>query len=298
MTTEQPHHHGHVHLDEADWEDLAADTEREGELFLAFVTDTMGWVTRLRGGDAPPVRRVLDIGSGPGVGTVELARAFPDAHVVAVDSSPAMLDRARQRATQAGLDDRISVRLAELPGGVDGLEPAEVIWASMSLHHVGDEVAALRVLHDLLAPTGLIAIAELAEPMRVLPDELDIGRPGLDDRLESAMGDWFASMREGLEGTAPSADLETMLTAAGLESVGSRFIRERLDAPLSPEARRVALGHVRRTRHQLDDRLDDDDLASLDVLSDVDDPRGVMHRPDAIMVSSRQIHIARRRPPR
>lgn len=297
MATDQPHRHGHVHLDEADWEHLAADAERDGELFLSFLIDTMGWVTRLRGGDAPPVRRVLDIGSGPGVGTVALARAFPHAHVIAVDSSPAMLDRARQRATQADVDDRISFCLAELPGGVDGLQPAEVIWASMSLHHVGDEVAALRVLHDLLAPTGLIAIAELAEPTQVLPDDLDVGRPGLADRLERAMGDWFASMRDGLADTAPSADLETMLTSAGLQSVGSRFIRERLDAPLSPEARRVALGHVRRTRHQLDDRLDQDDLDTLAVLSDLDDPRGVIQRPDARLVSSRQIHIARRMPP-
>ncbi len=297
MATDPPHHHGHVHLDEADWEDLAADTEREGELFLAFVTDTMGWVSRLRGPGAPPVRRVLDIGSGPGVGTGELARVFPDAQVVAVDSSPAMLDRARERAALGEPDGRIQFLLAELPGGLDGVEPVEVIWASMSVHHVGDEVAALRVLHDVLAPSGLIAIAELAEPMRVLPDDLDLGRPGLADRLERAMGDWFASMRDGLEGTAPSADLETMLTAAGLHSVGARFIRERLDAPLSPEARRVALGHVRRTRHQLGDRLDAEDLATLDVLSDVDDPRGVMHRPDARLVSSRQIHIARRMPP-
>lgn len=297
MATDPPHHHGHVHLDEADWEDLAADTEREGELFLAFVTDTMGWVSRLRGPGAPPVRRVLDIGSGPGVGTGELARVFPDAQVVAVDSSPAMLDRARERAARGEPDGRIQFHLAELPGGLDGVEPVEVIWASMSLHHVGDEVAALRVLHDVLAPSGLIAIAELAEPMRVLPDDLDLGRPGLADRLERAMGDWFASMRDGLEGTAPSADLETMLTAAGLHSVGARFIRERLDAPLSPEARRVALGHVRRTRHQLGDRLDAEDLATLDVLSDPDDPRGVMHRPDARLVSSRQIQIARRMPP-
>lgn len=297
MATDQPHHHGHVHLDEADWEDLAADTELEGELFLAYVTDTMGWVTRLRGPGAPPVRRVLDIGSGPGVGTGELARVFPEAEVVAVDSSPAMLDRARQRAARRDSGERISFHLAELPGGLDGIEAVEVIWASMSLHHVGDEVAALRVLHDLLAPSGLIAIAELAEPMRVLPDDLDVGRPGLADRLERAMGDRFASMRDGLEDTAPSADLETMLTAAGLQSVGSRFIRERLDAPLSPEARRVALGHVRRTRHQLDGRLDQDDLDTLAVLSDPDDPRGVMHRPDARLVSSRQIHIARRMPP-
>ena len=90
----RPHGHGHVHLDEGDWEALAVDAELEGELLLGFVTDTARWIDELRGPDAPPVRRVLDIGSGPGVGTCELARRFPDAHVIAVDGSPAMLERA------------------------------------------------------------------------------------------------------------------------------------------------------------------------------------------------------------
>ena len=64
-----------------------------------------------------------------------------------------------------------------------------MIWASMSLHHVGDEVAALRVLHEMLEPSGLLAIAEMAGPMRVLPDDLDVARPGLAGRLDDAVRD-------------------------------------------------------------------------------------------------------------
>src|ERR1700730_14826746 len=127
MATHQAHghNHGHVHIDEADWEAFAAHTELEGELLLSFVTDSADWIAKLRGPGAPPVRRVLDIGSGPGVGTCELARLFPDAHVVAIDNSPAMLDRARRRALAEGLDPRISTLLAEVPGGLEGLEPAD-----------------------------------------------------------------------------------------------------------------------------------------------------------------------------
>ena len=173
-------------------------------MFLAFVTDTAAWVTELRGSDAPPVRRVIDIGSGPGVGTCELARLFPEANVIAVDSSPAMLERTTQRAVDHGLQTRISTHIAELPGGLDGIGQADLIWASMSLHHVGDEVASLRLLCELLDPHGLIAIAELAEPMRVLPDGLDLGRAGLVDRLDHAWATWFAGMREGLPDSVPS----------------------------------------------------------------------------------------------
>jgi SAM-dependent methyltransferase len=289
----RPHHHGHVHLDEADWQAMAAQTELEGEVLLAFVTATAEWVTELRDRDAAPVRRIIDIGSGPGVGTCELARLFPDAHVIAVDGSPAMLERTKQRAVAHGLATRVSTRLAELPDRLDGLDRADLIWASMSLHHIGDEVASLRILRDLLAPHGLIAIAELAEPMRVLPDDLDIGRPGLAERLDSAAAKWFADMREGLSDSVPSTDLPSMLTSAGFEVVGARLARERIDAAVSDDARRVALGHITRTREQLGEHLEHDDLRTLDVLVDAHDSRGVGQRSDVFIAASRQIVIAR-----
>ncbi len=287
------HHHGHVHLDEADWAAWAAQTELFGEVFPAFVTDAAEWVKALRGPHAPPVRRVIDIGSGPGVGTCQLAGHFPDAFLIAVDSSPAMLDRTAQRAVALGLDGRISTHLAELPNGLDELDPADLIWASMSLHHVGDEVAALGILRDLLNPHGFIAIAEMAEPTHVLPNDLGLGAPGLGDRLDRAGAAWFARMREGLAGSVTSADLPTMLAAAGFEVVGSRLAHERLDPPLSDDGRRVALGHLRQARHQLYEDLDRDDRQALDVLTDEDEPAGVMHRPDVFVAVSRQLVIGR-----
>ena len=289
------HNHGQVHLDDAHWEELLDQTEREGELLLGFVTDTGERVRELRGPDAPAVRRVLDIGSGPGVGTCELASLFPEAQVIALDGSPATLARVRQRAEEHGLAERISTHHAELPGGLDELEPVDVIWASMSLHHVGDEVALLRALHDLLEPAGVIAIAEIAEPMRVLPDELDLGRPGLAERLNSAGKTWFDTMRDGLEGAVPSADVPSMLASAGFDILDSRTVHERFEAPLSDAARRVVLGHLRRTRTHLEGLLDEEDLAALDVLTDEDDPRAVAHRADVFVVASRQIVVARPR---
>lgn len=295
MATHQNHapDHGHVHLDEADWEELAAQTELEGELLSGFLTGTVARVKELLGPAAPPVRRVLDIGSGPGVGTCELARLFPDARVVAVDGSPAMLSRARQRADEHGVGARIDTHLAELPGGLDGLEPVDMMWASMSLHHVGDEVAVLRILHDLLEPAGVVAISELAEPMRVLPDQLDVGPPGLAERLDRAGRTWFAAMREGLPGAVPSADVSSMLTSAGFDVVEVRMVRERFDAPLPDTARQVVLGHLRRTRKHLSELLNEEDLDAIDVLADDDDPRSVLRRSDVFVDASREIVIAR-----
>jgi hypothetical protein len=69
--------------------------------------------------------------------------------------------------------------------------------------------------------------------------------------------------------------------------------REPFDPPLSDTARQVVLGRIRRARQQLDELLDDDDLRTLDVLSDANDPRGVTHRGDVFVTSSRQIVVAR-----
>jgi len=291
-----PHPHGPVRLDQADWEALVGQAEEEGELLLAFVTDTASWLAEVRGPDAPPARRVLDIGCGPGVGTCELARLFPDAQVIAVDASPAMLDRTARRAAELGLDGRITTHLAELPDGLADVEPADVIWASMSLHHIGDEIGALGVLRERLAPSGLLAVAEMAEPMQVVPDELDVGRPGLSDRLARAGTDWFAAMRAGLPSSVPSTDLPSMLGAAGFDVVGSRRARRRFDPPLSDAARKVAARQLRHGGQRLHDLLDEDDLRTLAALADADDPRSVLRRDDAFVAASRQIVVARARP--
>lgn len=295
------HHHGHgaghgggeVHLGTADWEAMAENLEREGALLLGFLTDAVTWAQELLGPDGPPVRRVLDIGSGPGIGTCELARLLPDAEVVAVDGSQALLDRTRQRAAAHGVAGRVGTHLAELPGGLDDVEPAEVIWASMSLHHVTDEVAMLRRLRDLLVPAGVLVIAEFAEPTRVLPDDLDVGRPGLAGRLQAAGAAWFAALRAGL-GADLSADLPSQLTEAGFDVLGSKRLRLDFGPPLSGDALQVALAQLRRGRAQLADRLDEDDLRAIDVLLDPDDHRGATQRPDLFLAASRDIHIARR----
>ena len=84
-----------------------------------------------------------------------------------------------------------------------------------------------------------------------------------------------------------------MLTAAGFEVVGSRLARERIDAPLADDARRFVLGYLRRAREHFAEPLDREDLETLRVLIDTDDPRGVMHRSDVFVDVSRQILVAR-----
>lgn len=68
----------------------SAALEREGELSAGLTDKVLAFAARLFDGREAEVRRVIDLGCGPGVGIVSLARAFPDAKIVAVDNSPRM----------------------------------------------------------------------------------------------------------------------------------------------------------------------------------------------------------------
>ncbi|HKN64364.1 MAG TPA: class I SAM-dependent methyltransferase [Gaiellaceae bacterium] len=48
-------------------------------------------------GELPPPRRILDLGTGTGVVALALAERYPEAEVVGVDLSPAMIEEARSK---------------------------------------------------------------------------------------------------------------------------------------------------------------------------------------------------------
>lgn len=279
-------------MGEAEWAALAAHAELEAEVLLQFVTDAVAWAGELRHPAAAPVRTIIDIGSGPGVGTCELARLFPEARVIAVDGSTAMLANARRRAADHGVSDRVDTHLAELPAGLETIGRADLIWASMSLHHIGDEVGVMRMLRDHLEPHGQLVVTEFGDPMRLLPDEVDVGRPGLTARLDAVAASWFASMRAGLPGTVPSEDFPTMLAAAGYDVQGSHLARVHLPAPLSPEGRQFALTQLQRARAQFADRLDPDDVEALTALTDPAHPSSLLHRDGVFVDASRRVMVA------
>ncbi|HEY7136393.1 MAG TPA: hypothetical protein VIB48_15130 [Acidimicrobiia bacterium] len=124
-------------------------------------------------------------------------------------------------------------------------------------------------------------------------DDLDLGRPGLSERLARAGASWFMEMRNGLPGAAPSQELAAMIGAAGLEVVDSRVVRLRFDPPLPDRARRLPLASLHRARTQFAQFLDEDDRDALRVLVDETDPSGAAQRRSLCVAASRQIVIAR-----
>ncbi len=267
--------------------------EREAEVLIPFLSVAMSLLTDLSTKSGVEVRHILDIGSGPGVGTCVLAEHFPSATVVAADGSAEMLASVAARAARLGLADRVETRLVDLHEGVAAFERADLVWASMVLHHVGDEAAALRGIRSRLGPGGLFALVEFGDPLRVVPDGVDLGRPGLWERLDAGRASWLADLRAGLPGAVVSGDYPAMLQAAGFEVLADQVVRVRLAPPLDDRAKAVALGHVRRLREHVEPYVDAADLAALDVLTSEDDPAGITRRPDAVLHASRRLLVSR-----
>jgi SAM-dependent methyltransferase len=282
--SEGPVDHRHVFDDSA----TAEFAELEGEVLAGLVTEGISVLAELCGQRGVAVRRLLDLGCGPGVGTCALAQAFGSASVVAVDGSASMLEHVTSRASRLGLARQVEARLVELPAGLESLGPADVVWASMFLHHLGDEVGALRRIRELLRPGGLLAVVEQTGPIRVVSPSTDIGRPGVWERLDVAWTAWLTDMRADLPGATPSPGLHAAVEDAGFELVADEAIELVIDSPLDAPVVRFAKATLERTRAQLEAYVDVTDLRALDVLVDDD----VLGDDGTVLLATRRLSVA------
>jgi hypothetical protein len=129
----------------------------------------------------------------------------------------------------------------------------------------------------------MLAIAEFGDMSRFLPDDPGVGPPGLNERL----GDG------NLWGHALPDDYVSTVEAAGFVCIGDRMVHARLAAPLSTDARRIALESLRRMRELASERLGTDDHAALDVLLDDDAPLGVMQRENTVFDVARRVIVTK-----
>lgn len=122
------------------------------------------------GAEAPGL--VVDLGAGPATQTRLLAERWPEAEVLAVDSSPEMVERAsRQRGVTAVLGD---LRTWSPPGEID------VIVSNAALQWVPGHLDLLPRLVSQLAPGGWLALqvpGNHEEPSHVLRRALAAEEP-------------------------------------------------------------------------------------------------------------------------
>lgn len=112
-----------------------------------------GMIERLERG-----ARVADVGCGHGASTILMAQAFPNSRFYGFDYHEPSVERARQSAKEAGVDDRVTFQKAaakDFPA-----EGFDMVAMFDCLHDMGDPVGAGRHVRSTLADDGVWMIVE------------------------------------------------------------------------------------------------------------------------------------------
>jgi len=110
----------------------------------------------IAGVELKPTMKVMDFGAGTGLLSYFIA-PFVDT-IVAVDNSPSMLEKFKEKASEFDSKTRVlELDLSE----VDIPEKFDGIISSMTIHHLEDTKALFQKFYNMLEEGGFMAIADL-----------------------------------------------------------------------------------------------------------------------------------------
>jgi S-adenosylmethionine-dependent methyltransferase len=174
---------------------------------------------------AKPSLCALDLGSGTGVTAVRLARL--GIHVTLLDSSPAMLDIAGRTAREAGVADKVVLRLGNATqlANLFRTRSFDVILCHNILEYLDEPGpvlrSAVRALRDSSAILSVLVRNQAGEVLKAAIQAGDL--PAAEHNLTAEWG------HESLYGRRvrlfPPDSLQEMLKAASLAMVAERGVR-------------------------------------------------------------------------
>jgi SAM-dependent methyltransferase len=120
--------------------------------------------------DLPTAPRILDVGCGPGMQTLELAR-ITDGPIIALDTHQPFLDELAKRAKDAGVDERVTTVRESMFAMPFPAESFDLIWSEGAIYFMGLRQGLERWKH-LLRARGYIVVTEPCWLKRDITDEL------------------------------------------------------------------------------------------------------------------------------
>ena len=146
---------------------------------------------------------VLDLGSGAGVDVFLAAREVgAQGHVIGVDMTPAMIDRARANAAREGFTN-VEFRLGEIEHLPVADTSVDAIISNCVINLSPDKPQVFREAFRVLKNGGRLAISDVVTPIS-LPDE-----------IKSDLALYCAC----LAGASPISDLQAILEECGFRQI-------------------------------------------------------------------------------
>lgn len=149
--------------DHLEWQgrvgEVWADEWRRTDRALATMTLALNAAILAAAPDGP--FRALDIGCGAGETSLALAAARPDASIIGVDISSALIDAARQRA---GGNPQLTFTVADAVAHAREAGPFDLLYSRHGVMFFADPPAAFAEFHAAATPDAALVFSCFADP--------------------------------------------------------------------------------------------------------------------------------------
>ncbi len=228
--------------------------------------------------------KVLDAGCGRGDHLLLFAR---NARVTGLDLKESSLEFARSRLRAVGGLEKVTLQVGDIFKMPFPPQSFDLVWSSHVFHGLRDLPDAAAAIRRVIKPGGRFVLRENRVTATLLPDDLGVGEPGLESRLNRAFETWLRKDRAE-RGRYPHGWAH-LLHAAGFRDVRARCFLHQVAPPFTDSQKQYLHYWLARKRETEGVLLSD--IEVLNQLIDSASPHYFLKRDDLVFTSVSSVFI-------
>lgn len=193
----------------------------------------------------------LDLGSGPGVVTMELAENLPGLRMTGLDLAAHMVTKARRNAIQMGFNGNVLWPQADGHRLPFADKAFDLVVSSFALHHWRDPLCVLNEIARVLRPHGQYYISDVSRETTLLQRMVAYASiPAISLPFGSywGYGGYYESVRAGYTQREAKDLLEQSNLPPGAVKLDSTWFVPVVVLASGPSGRSLGAGHAASTR--------------------------------------------------